>query len=140
MCDPNADHGADNLHRDVGQCVRPPQFRRSANAMLTAGLKWAPDTGLKVRMSPVKIAPVGSVLQRRTRAPFPPESLEAMMPEPRTPMPYPSTRRHRAAPEMTLGTADNFELVLERQLIERPQRQRRENRDTLMQHAIAVFE
>ena len=34
------------------------------------------------RPKTVKIAPVGSVLQRSARAPFPPDSLSAMMPEP----------------------------------------------------------
>jgi hypothetical protein len=41
---------------------------------------------------------------------------------------------------MALGAADFFELVLYRQVIERAQRKRRENRDALMQHAIGIFE
>ena len=52
--------------------------------MLTAGLKWAPDTGPNMRMSTVRIAPVGSVLQRSASAAFPPDRVAAMMPEPTT--------------------------------------------------------
>ena len=42
--------------------------RRSAIAMLTAGLKCAPDTGPNVRISTVKIAPVGTYCKKRQRA------------------------------------------------------------------------
>src|SRR5580692_4216745 len=41
---------------------------------------------------------------------------------------------------MALGAADFFEFVLQRQLVQRAQRKRREDRDTLMQHAISILE
>src|SRR5689334_17664973 len=67
----------------------PPASRhdstpRSANARLTAGLKCAPDTGPKIRISTTRMAPVGKVLQRSASAPLPPDSFCAMIPEPMT--------------------------------------------------------
>ncbi len=72
--------------------------RRNAIAMLTAGLKCAPDTGPNVRISTVRIAPVGSVLQRSASAPLPPESFAAMMPEPTTPASKKAVPKHSATP------------------------------------------
>jgi hypothetical protein len=40
--------------------------------------------GPKVSITTVRIAPVGNVLHNSARAPFPPASLAAMMPEPTT--------------------------------------------------------
>ena len=70
--------------------------RRNASATLTAGLKCAPDMGPKVRMSTVKIAPVGIVLQRSASAPLPPASFAAMMPEPTTPASKNAVPKHSA--------------------------------------------
>jgi hypothetical protein len=76
--------------------------RRNANARLTAGLKCAPESGPKIRISTTKIAPVGMVLHRSASATFPPESLSAMMPEPttaasRNAVPSHSAKMHRAS-------------------------------------------
>src|ERR1700733_3904452 len=105
--------------------------RRNARAMLTAGLKCAPDIGPNVRMSTVKIAPVGRGLQRSVSAPLPPASFAAMIPEPTTPA---HTRSRLVAPAVALGSVDFFELLFQAQSIERAQRQRRENSDALIEH------
>src|ERR671919_3133875 len=51
---------------------------------VTAGLKWAPDTGPSMAISTNRIAPVANVLPSRAMATFPPASCSAMMPDPIT--------------------------------------------------------
>ena len=57
--------------------------RLSANTIVTAGLKCAPDTGPRVVINTTRIAPVGSVLPKSDTASSA-ESASAMMPEPTT--------------------------------------------------------
>src|SRR5262245_31260258 len=64
----------------IGQEIPP----RNAIARLTAGLKCAPETGPRIKISTVSIAPVGRVLHSKASAPFPPDRRCAMMPEPIT--------------------------------------------------------
>ena len=84
MRGPDANNGAGDLRDDVERRHRHGSSPRSAKAMLTAGLKCAPEIGPNIRISTVRMAPVGSVLQSSASAPFPPASLAAMMPEPTT--------------------------------------------------------
>ena len=80
----HAGNTADDLRGDVQAGNGRRISRRNANAILTAGLKCAPDTGPNVRINTARMAPVGSVLQRSASAPLPPASLAAMMPLPTT--------------------------------------------------------
>ena len=61
-----------------------PISLRIQKANVTAGLKWAPETGPKTIISTTKIAPVGTVFPNKAIAVFPPASLSAMIPEPTT--------------------------------------------------------
>ena len=46
--------------------------RRARKAIVTAGLKWAPDTGPNRTMMTTRMAPVGMVLPNKAMATFPP--------------------------------------------------------------------
>jgi len=61
---------------EITPCIR--------NDNVTAGLKCAPDTGPKIKISTTSIAPVASVLPSSASAIFPPASRSAMMPDPIT--------------------------------------------------------
>ena len=59
----------------------PPSI---ASASVTAGLKWAPLIGPKVRISATRPAPVAMVLASKASAMLPAASRSAMIPEPTT--------------------------------------------------------
>src|SRR5689334_17170161 len=58
--------------------------RSIASAKVTAGLKWAPDTGPNVKIRATSAAPVAIVFASRAMATFPAASLSAMIPDPIT--------------------------------------------------------
>src|SRR5207302_3371497 len=78
----------------------PPQ---NASASVTAGLKWAPEMGPKVRIKATSAAPVASVFASSATATLPPARRSPMMPEPTTAassiaVPTASATRRRSRP------------------------------------------
>jgi hypothetical protein len=56
--------------------------RRSRKAIVTSGLKCAPDTGPIAPINTISMAPVAVELQNSASAELPPDSCSPMMPEP----------------------------------------------------------
>src|SRR5882672_3609640 len=80
--------------------ARPPW---TASASVTAGLKWAPEIGPKVRINATRAAPVASVFASSATATLPPARRSPMMPEPTTAassiaVPTASATRRRSRP------------------------------------------
>ena len=79
---------------------RMGNIRRRHSAAVTAGLKWAPESGPKTRMSTIRMAPVAAVFASSATASFPAASRSPMIPEPTTvatriPVPSASEARRR---------------------------------------------
>ena len=139
MPGPDADDAARDLHGDIGGRLRPWQFTAQRERDAHRGIECALDSGPNVRKRTVSIAPVGSVLQRSASASLPPASFAAMMPEPTTAASKRQCRdlrRPRVVPPTASDTADVFELILQRQPVERSQRQGSENADALVERPV----
>src|SRR5512134_2734033 len=105
-------------------------------------------------MSATRIAPVASVLPSSAIASFPPARRSAMMPEPTTvasssAVPTASAARRRASVGSELTpvsgrrvprAADLVEALLQRELVERRDRQTDEDADAVGEHAIGLGE
>ena len=62
----------------------PAKVSVAERAIVTAGLKWAPEIGPSARMIAMSPAPVASVFARSAMATFPPARRSPMMPDPTT--------------------------------------------------------
>src|SRR5262249_47472994 len=133
------------------------------NTRVTAGLKWAPDSGPSTVISTARPAPVANVLPSSARATLPPARRSPMMPEPITTasssaVPNASAAKRRdtlkacsggsrlasRAASDTRSRVPHFaylvEPALQRQPIELLQRQVDEDGDPVAQHAVGIGE
>src|SRR5438270_9555308 len=125
----NAKNSAEHLSDDVNANSGTVSSRRRAKAMLTAGLKCAPEIGPNVRINTASMAPVAG------RA----EMLFLTTPQRHDVKGRASSRLGRLC-HCIAHAADFFEPRLQVELIETADWQRHEHANPLMQHSIGVLE
>ena len=79
---PSPQHGAGNLHDDIGERSVPLNLTPQQEGERDKRIEMRPDTGPIAPISTMRMAPVSVELQNSASAALPPDSRSPMMPEP----------------------------------------------------------
>jgi len=109
--------------------------------MVTAGFRWAPETGPKATIRATSAAPVATVFARSAKATFPLERRSAMIPEPITAATRNRVPKNSAAERLDserLLMPDAVYFFLDRETVESRKRQTQEQADSPIQHQVRI--